>query len=75
MTIPIYPDIVTEQDLSPDHFGSEIDDLCQQIRDATKGWCVFNSIWSTAHESLSIDRSALSVRCTSHARILILTYN
>lgn len=40
MTIPIYPDIVMQQDLSPDHFGAEIDDLCQQIRDATKGWYV-----------------------------------
>ncbi|ACI65915.1 annexin [Phaeodactylum tricornutum CCAP 1055/1] len=39
MTIPIYPGIVKENDLSPDQgFGSEIDDLCQQIRDATKGW-------------------------------------
>lgn len=38
MTVPIYPSIVKEQDLSPDHFGSEIDELCEQIRSATKGW-------------------------------------
>ena len=37
MTIPLYPPIVTEQDLSPAAFGSEIDELCQKIRDATKG--------------------------------------
>mmetsp|Transcript_28086 Transcript_28086/g.78759 ORF Transcript_28086/g.78759 Transcript_28086/m.78759 type:complete len:336 (+) Transcript_28086:72-1079(+) len=39
MTINIYPDIVRQDDLSPDQgFGSDIDDLCQQIQDATKGW-------------------------------------
>jgi hypothetical protein len=38
MTIPLYPDIVTT--LSPGHGGSEVDDLCQQIHDATKGWGV-----------------------------------
>jgi hypothetical protein len=45
MTIPIYPEIVMQQDLAPDHFGSEIDDLCQQIRDATKGWYVRVGYW------------------------------
>jgi hypothetical protein len=37
--ITLYPAIVAEQDLSPDHgFGPEIDDLCQVIHDATAGW-------------------------------------
>lgn len=40
MTIPIYPDIVRENNLAPDHGGSAVDDLCQQIHDATKGWGV-----------------------------------
>lgn len=39
MPVPLYPDIVMRQDLSPDQgFGPEIDDLCQTIHDATKGW-------------------------------------
>ncbi|GKZ00641.1 hypothetical protein MPSEU_001016300 [Mayamaea pseudoterrestris] len=39
MPIPLYPEMVMRQDLSPDHgFGPEIDDCCQQIHDATKGW-------------------------------------
>lgn len=38
MTLPIYPDIVKQKDLTPEHFGSVVDDICQQIRDATKGW-------------------------------------
>jgi len=36
VTVPIYPAIVREQDLTPDHFGSDIDELCQEIRDGTK---------------------------------------
>ena len=42
MTVAVYPDIVLKQDLAPDHFGSEIDELCEQIRSATK---VRLSIW------------------------------
>lgn len=45
MTIPLYPDIVRQNDLSPDHGGSEVDELCQQIHDATKGWGVSYSIY------------------------------
>lgn len=40
MSIAIYPTVVTENDLSPDHGGSEVDELCEQIYDATKGWGV-----------------------------------
>jgi len=36
MTIPLYPEIVREKNLAPDHFGSDIDEICEQIRDATK---------------------------------------
>lgn len=38
MTIDLYPAIVKEQNLAPDHFGSHIDDLCEEIHNATKGW-------------------------------------
>lgn len=39
MTINVYPDIVRQEDLSPDEgFGAEIDDDCEGIRAATKGW-------------------------------------
>lgn len=36
MTLDIYPDIVKKEDLSPDHTDWDVDDLCQQIRDATQ---------------------------------------
>jgi hypothetical protein len=38
MSIALYPDIILQNDLSPDHFGSTVDDLCQEIVDATSGW-------------------------------------
>lgn len=38
MTIDLYPPIVKEQNLSPDHFGSDIDDIVEEIYNATKGW-------------------------------------
>ena len=38
MTIDIYPAIVHENDLSPDAFGPEIDEACEEIHDAVKGW-------------------------------------
>jgi len=38
MTIDFYPSIVHENDLSPDAFGSEIDDICNEIHAACKGW-------------------------------------
>lgn len=38
MTIDLYPPIVHEQDLSPDAFGPAIDDYCEEIHDAVKGF-------------------------------------
>lgn len=38
MTIALYPPIVMENDLAPEHFGAEIDEICQSIDDATRGW-------------------------------------
>ena len=38
MTIALYPDFVTANDLTADHYGAEMDDYCQEITDATKGW-------------------------------------
>ena len=38
MTVSLYPDVVLSQDLSPDHGGTKVDDLCEAIHDATKGW-------------------------------------
>jgi Annexin len=39
MTIGLYPEIILRQDLSPDQgFGSQIDDDCKTIHDATKGF-------------------------------------
>ena len=40
MPIPLYPQVVVENSLSPAHGGAEIDDNCQQIYEATKGWGV-----------------------------------
>uniref|UniRef100_A0A7S2Y2K3 Annexin n=1 Tax=Entomoneis paludosa TaxID=265537 RepID=A0A7S2Y2K3_9STRA len=37
MTIPLWPDFVMANDLSPDGFGSEIDEICEEIESATKG--------------------------------------
>ncbi|KAL7562233.1 hypothetical protein ACA910_004041 [Epithemia clementina (nom. ined.)] len=37
MTIPLYPDFVLANDLSPDAFGSEVDEVCEEIESATKG--------------------------------------
>jgi annexin A13 len=38
MTVTLYPDIVRQNDLAPDHAGSEVDEICERIHDATKGW-------------------------------------
>jgi len=39
MTIDLYPEIIRQEDLSPDSgFGGDIDEDCQVIHDATKGW-------------------------------------
>jgi hypothetical protein len=40
MTITLYPPIVYENSLAADHGGSEVDEACEQIHDATKGWGV-----------------------------------
>ena len=37
MTIPLWPEFVMANDLSPDGFGSEIDEICEEIEKATKG--------------------------------------
>lgn len=38
MSIQLYPDIVLEGDLSPESFGSDIDALCEEIEQASKGF-------------------------------------
>ena len=38
MTIPLYPEYVLANDLSPEAFGPEVDDICQEIESATKGF-------------------------------------
>lgn len=38
MTIPLYPAVVVQNDLSPDHGGAKVDELCEDIHKATKGW-------------------------------------
>ena len=38
MSVPLYPAIVMEGDLSPDAVGSDVDDVCQEIHDACKGF-------------------------------------
>ena len=46
MTIVLYPNVVYENNLAPDHGGSEVDEACEQIYDATKGWGVRTHIFS-----------------------------
>jgi hypothetical protein len=38
MTIDLYPEIVHHGDLSPDAYGSDIDDICNEIHSASKGF-------------------------------------
>jgi hypothetical protein len=38
MTIALYPDVVLQNDLSPAHGGSTVDELAEDIYNATKGW-------------------------------------
>ncbi|GAX14795.1 hypothetical protein FisN_25Lh008 [Fistulifera solaris] len=38
MSIEFYPEIILEGDLSPDAFGAEVDDICQEIHAACKGF-------------------------------------
>jgi hypothetical protein len=37
MTIPLWPEFVMANDLSPEAFGSEVDEICEEIESATKG--------------------------------------
>jgi hypothetical protein len=34
----LYPSIIHEGDLSPDAFGTDVDNICNEIHDATKGF-------------------------------------
>ena len=38
MSLALYPDYLKKGDLSPDAFGSEVDQICQRIHDACKGF-------------------------------------
>ena len=38
MSYNLYPAILYEGDLSPEPLGSDVDEICQEIRDACKGW-------------------------------------
>jgi hypothetical protein len=38
MTIDLYPSIIYENDLSPDAAGSSIDDICNEIHAACRGF-------------------------------------
>jgi hypothetical protein len=40
MPIALYPSVVMNSDLSPDHGGSDVDEACEIIYSATKGWGV-----------------------------------
>ena len=49
MTITLYPAIVHDNSLSLDHGGSEVDEACEQIYNATKGWGVSNGSSCCCH--------------------------
>ena len=38
MSFDLYPPCIYEGDLSADAFGSDVDEVCQEIRAAVKGW-------------------------------------
>lgn len=38
MTIALYPPVVLNNDLSPDHGGATVDEICADIKAATDGW-------------------------------------
>lgn len=38
MTVPLYPEIIYEGDLTPDAVGDEVDEKIENIHEATKGW-------------------------------------
>jgi hypothetical protein len=38
MTLNVYPDIILEGDLSPDAVGPEIEEICNEIHEACKGF-------------------------------------
>jgi hypothetical protein len=49
MTITLYPAIVYDNSLSLDHGGSEVDEACEQIYNATKGWGVSSRTLLSVH--------------------------
>jgi len=38
MAIDLYPIIIHDGDLSPDAFGTDVDDICEEIHQACKGF-------------------------------------
>ena len=38
MPVPLYPPFILEENLSPGPFGPDVDEACEQIHAATKGW-------------------------------------
>jgi hypothetical protein len=38
MLINLYPEIIHDGDLSPDAFGSDVDEICEEIYAACKGF-------------------------------------
>jgi hypothetical protein len=38
MGLDFYPAMIHEGDLTPDDFGPEVNELCQEIHDACKGF-------------------------------------
>jgi hypothetical protein len=55
MTITLYPAIVYDNNLSLDHGGSEVDEACEQIYNATKGWGVSRTCFFFRVVCLSFD--------------------
>jgi len=37
MSFDLYPPCIHEGDLSPDAFGTEVDEICKEIRSSVKG--------------------------------------
>jgi hypothetical protein len=64
MALSLYPPIVANIDLSPDvGFGSEIDDACQSIHDAAKGWGAnFEKVKSELATRDGTERTKLIIR-------------
>lgn len=61
-TINIYPDLMHEEDLTPD-CGVEIDEICQEIHDAVKGWGADRGrLISSLGDTTPEDRLKISIR-------------